>query len=223
MTSPRLLSAEDGLTQYLDAVAAALRGPRRRRQRILAELREGVEQSTIARATRGVTREQALTDALTEFGRPTVIASAFDPEMAIADVRRILSWLLATGPLVGIWWLLLLHPQPWLSSPAALVTAVPVTPLVAITMACAVATFAATGRLIRWIPEATPKTALAAASAVAALVLVGDITIIAVGCSHASAEPLGIAAIGASLARTVGGVSALHGTATWRHRLSSPS
>jgi hypothetical protein len=220
MTGPPALPAEERLTQYLDEVAAALHGPRRRQQRILVELRDGLEQSAHGRTARGATPEHALAAALTEFGHPSAIANAFSPEMAIADARRILAWLLATGPMVGIWWLLLLHPQPWHGRAAALITAIPVTPLIAIAITCALATFATTGRLIRWIPEAAPRTALTAASSVAALVLAGDVTIIAVGWPEATSEPLGVVAVGASLTRTAFSISALHSLVTWRHRLT---
>jgi hypothetical protein len=208
------------LTRYLDEIAAVLHGPRRLQQRILAELRDGVEQSAHSRTARGATPEQALAAALAEFGHPADIAKAFRPEMAIADARRILAWLLATGPLVGIWWLLLLHPQPWHGRPAALITDIPVVPLIAVAIACALATLVTTGRLIRWMPEAAPRTALTAASSVAAFVVAGDITMIAVGWSAASAGFLGVVAVGASLARIACSISAVHSTVTWQHRLS---
>jgi hypothetical protein len=218
MIGPATLSADDRLAQYLGDIAAALRGPRRRRQRVLAELREGVEQAAIARTAPGVPREQALAAAIEEFGRPAAIATAFDPEMAIADARRILTWLLVTGPLVGIWWLLLLHPRPWSAGVAALLAAIPVLPLIAIAVAVAAATFAATGRLTRWIPEAAPGTALTAVSGVAVVVLAGDITILAVAWPQASAEPVGVAAIAASSARVACSLRILRRAATWRHR-----
>ncbi|HET6532631.1 MAG TPA: permease prefix domain 1-containing protein [Actinoplanes sp.] len=220
MTGPPALPAEERLTQYLDEIAAALHGPRRRQQRILAELRDGVEQSAHTRTARGATPEQALAAALAEFGHPTDIANAFRPEMAIADARRILAWLLATGPLVGLWWLLILHPQPWHGGPAALITAIPVVPLIAVAISCALATLVTTGRLIRWIPEAAPRTAVTAASSVAAFIVACDVTIIAVGWSAASAEFLGVIAVGASLARIACSISALHSMVTWQHRLN---
>jgi hypothetical protein len=220
MTSPRTPPAEERLTRYLGEIAAALHGPRRRQRRILAELRDGVEQSANVRAARGATPEQALGAAITEFGDPTAIAYAFHPEMAIADARRILAWLLATGPLVGIWWLLLLHPQPWHGSPAELMTAIPVTPMIAVAVTGTLATFAGTGRLIRWIPEAAPATALTAAFSVAALILAGDITVIAVGWSQATSTSLGVVAVGASLTRTAGSISAMHSIVAWQHRLT---
>jgi hypothetical protein len=221
MTRPRALPADERLSRYLGEIAAALHGPRRRQRCILAELRDGVEQSANGRAARGATPEQALTAAITEFGDPTAVAHAFGPEMAIADARRILTWLLATGPLVGVWWLLLLHPQPWHGTPAELISAIPVTPLIAVAITCTLVTFAGTGRLIRWMPEAAPATALTAAFSVVALVLAGDITIIVVGWSEATSTTLGVLALGASLTRTAGSISALHSIVTWQHRLTS--
>jgi len=217
---PAMVTTEERLARYLGDIAAELHGPRSRRHRILDELRDGVDQSARNRAVPGITPEAALAAAINEFGYPTAIAHAFQPELAIADVRRILTWLLATGPLVGIWWLILLHPRPWLDGPAALVAAIPVVPLIAIAAAGALATFAATGRLIRWIPEAAPGWALAAAAGVILLVLAGDITVIATAWSRASAEPLGIVAVSVSVLRIAGSVSTLHMVAKWRHRLA---
>lgn len=39
-------------------------------------------------------------------------AEAFADELSTASARRMLGWFVITGPLVGMWWLLLLQPHP---------------------------------------------------------------------------------------------------------------
>ena len=73
-----------------------------------------------------------------------------------------------TGPLVGVWWLLVLYPTPWRSGVVALFAAIPVFPLIIAAIATAAGTFATTGRLMRWLPEASPRQALLATITVAA-------------------------------------------------------
>jgi hypothetical protein len=85
-------------------------------------------------------------DAVTaQFGAPQAVAAAFAGELATAYARRTLAWFAATGPPVGVWWLLLLHPDPWRTSLTALLAAIPVIPLIVIGLAAATSTLAATG------------------------------------------------------------------------------
>jgi hypothetical protein len=80
--------------------------------------------------------------------------------------------------------------------------AIPVIPVIAIAIATAAGTLATTGRLIRWLPEASPQRALTGTIAVAVLALIGDLTVITLYLrSAAPAQPLAILALGASLIR----------------------
>jgi len=109
-----------------------------------------------------------------------------------------------TGPLVGVWWLLLLQPTPWRTGVVALVAAIPVIPLIIAAFATAAGTFATTGRLIRWLPEASPRRALFATITLASLALAADVVLIVLyGWSVLSVWPLGALAIAASLTRIV--------------------
>jgi hypothetical protein len=195
-------AAEPRLAAYLTEVAAGLHGPRRRRARILAELHDGLDQAVADHARDGLALEQAADAALGGFGTPAEVAAAFAGELAVAYARRTLAWFVVTGPLVGIWWLLLLQPHPWRTGPAALLAAIPVLPLIGVAVATAVGTFATTGRLIRWLPEATPRRALSATIAVAALAVTADTALIAIyAWSAAPAGLLGGVAVAASLTR----------------------
>jgi hypothetical protein len=197
-----MTTAEPRLAAYLTEVAAHLHGPRRRRARILAELHDGLDEAAADHARDGLAPEQAADAAIDTFGTPAEVAAAFAGELAITYARRTLAWFVVTGPLVGIWWLLLLQPQPWHTGPAALLAAIPVLPLIGVAVATAMGTFATTGRLMRWLPEATPRRALSAAVAVAVLAFTGDTALIAIyAWSAAPARLLGAVAVAASLTR----------------------
>jgi len=118
---------------------------------------------------------------------------------------------------VGIWWLLLLHPHPWHTGAIALLVAIPVIPLIAIAIAAAATVLAATGGLIRWLPEANPRTALTATIAIAALLLIVDVTVLVIYArSSMPAQPLAALAVTASLLRIACSITTLqHVIALW--------
>jgi hypothetical protein len=212
---------EPRVRAYLEAVSAGLAGPRRHRQRILTELGDGLDQAAADRAADGLGPAEAVDAAIDAFGTPHVVADAFAGELATASARRMLGWFVATGPLVGVWWLLLLHPHPWQAGVVALLAAIPVVPLVAVALATAAGTFATTGRLMRWLPETGPRRALAAVVAVGVLVIGGDAAIIAgyLG-SGLPAGALAVVAVTASVIRSGCSVGAVGHAATLRRRLA---
>jgi len=214
--------AQAQLDAYCRDLAARLRGPRRRREQILAELRDGLDHAVGDRITNGLTDTEAAKAAIAEFGTPDAVAAAFGGELATAYARRTIAIFILTGPLVGIWWLLLLQPHPWRTGLIALLVAIPVIPLLPIAIATAATTLATTGRLMRWLPESTPRRALNATLAIAALVLLADLTVIAVYAgSNMPAQPLAALAITASLLRITCSIATLlHATAI-RHNLSA--
>jgi hypothetical protein len=195
-------AAEPRLVAYLTEVAAGLQGPRSRRAQILAELHDGLDEAIADQARDGLAPDQAADAALDGFGTPAEVAAAFAGELAIAYARRALAWFVVTGPLVGVWWLLLLQPHPWRAGPVALLAAIPVLPLIGVAVATAMGTFATTGRLIRWLPEADPRRALSASIAVAALALTADTALITTyAWSTVPAGLVGGIAVAASLTR----------------------
>jgi hypothetical protein len=194
--------AQGRVDAYLGELARLMPGPRRRRARILAELRDGLDQAIADHTTDGRRQDHAVDSAIDHFGTPQAVADAFAGELVTAYGRHTIAWYIATGPLVGIWWLLLLQPHPWRAGLVALLTAIPVLPLIAVAIVTAAGTFATTGRLIRWLPEASPVRALTATIAVVALALAGDLTVIMLYVqSGAPMRALAIPAIGASLIR----------------------
>jgi HAAS len=202
MNAATAVHGDAQLQAYLADLAARLRGPRRRREAILTELRDGLDHATEGHLAAGLPPDRAATAAIAQFGTPQAVADAFGGELATAHARRTIAWYIATGPLVGIWWLLLLDPSPWRTGLTALVAAIPVLPLIAIAIATAAGTLATTGRLMRWLPETDPHRALAATTAIAALCVIGDLTMIAVYLlSGTPTRPLAAIAIAASLTR----------------------
>jgi hypothetical protein len=165
---------------YMRDLAARLRGPRKARARVLEEISDGIADAIHAYLARGMAPDAAAAAAIGEFGDPAAVASSFAGELVTASARRTIAAFVATGPLVGIGWLLLLRPAPWRAGPAALLIAIPALPVVALAMVTAAGAFATTGRLIRWLPEATPAGAVAAATIVAALCLVVDLSVLVV-------------------------------------------
>jgi hypothetical protein len=209
MASDRLVTStgtrpEDPLATYLSDLAAQLRGPRRGREAILAELGDGLDHATKHHIATGLPPDQAAAAAITRFGSACAVAAAFAGELTTAYARRTIAWFIATGPLVGIWWLFLLRPSPWRTGVIAFVAAIPVIPLIMAGIATAGGTLATTGRLMRWLPEAGPRRALAATIVIAMLCVIIDLTMITmIMVSAASAGPLVIIATAASLTRIV--------------------
>ena len=215
MASDRLAThtvarSEGELATYLSDLAVQLQGPRRRRDAILTELRDGLEQATEDNLANGLPADQAAAAATSQFGSPHAVASAFAGELTTAYARRTIACFLVTGPLVGIWWLLLLDPSPWRTGLIALVAAIPVIPLIIAAIATAGGTLATTGRLMRWLPETGPRRALAATTAIAMLCMIIDLTMITmVMVFDRPTTPLMIIAVAASLTRIACSITAV--------------
>jgi hypothetical protein len=224
MNTPPTAGTQARTDVYLREIAKHLHGPRRRRAQILAELSDGLDQAIADQNAAGLPIKDATSAAITRFGAPMAVADAFAAELTIAYARQVLAWFVVTGPLVGIWWLLLLHPAPWHGSMIALVAAIPVVPLIAAGIAAAATTFATTGRLIRWLPEAGARRAAAAALGVAGLTIAGDVTIVGVYLgSDPLATPLGIVAVVASLTRIGVSLVTVRCAAGFRRRAAVPA
>jgi hypothetical protein len=215
MASDRLATSgstrpKGALAAYLSDLATQLRGPRRRREAILSELRDGLEHATEDRISTGLAPDRAGAAAIMQFGSPRAVADAFAGELTTAYARRTIAWFIATGPLVGIWWLLLLHPRPWHTGLIAFVAAIPVIPLIVTAIATAGGTLATTGRLMRWLPETGLRRALAATITIAMLCIIIDLTMITmITVSGSPTRPLMISAIAASLTRIVYSIATL--------------
>jgi hypothetical protein len=77
------------------------------------------------RMATGPPRDRAAAAAISQFGSPHAVADAFGGELTTEHARRTIVWFIVTGPLVGIWWLLLLHLSPSRTGLIALIAAIP--------------------------------------------------------------------------------------------------
>jgi hypothetical protein len=209
------------LEDYLGELSGRLRGPRGARIRVLSEVHDGLAETIDAHVASGTAPDVAAGAAIAEFGDPETVASSFAAELATASARRTIAAFIATGPLVGIWWLLLLHPTPWRGGIVAALVAIPALPLVALAIAAAVGTYATTGRLMRWLPEASASRALTAATAVAVLCIAADLIVLGVLAVHLAtgsrhSVPLVAVAATASIVRIAAAIAVLRSMRTMR-------
>lgn len=165
------------VSHYVDSLARDLPGQRRARVAAMDEVRDSLHEAIATHTARGLAPPEAASTAIAEFGSPATVAAALAPELATIQARRTLFALLITGPLVGVWWLLLLVPRTSPFRPVTVLAAIPVLPLIAVAVAAGVLTLATTGSLIRWLPESTPYRALLAGSALALGCVLGDLTV----------------------------------------------
>jgi hypothetical protein len=166
---------------YLAELAEQLGGPSAARAAILAELEDGLWAATTAQRAQRRSPEEAARAAVAEFGHPQAVAAGFGPELAAATGRRVGLGLLATGPLVGMSWLLLAAATwTWAGRepPTALALLATMVGLVlVVAIPAAVLSVAVSGRLSRWLPVGPQAGATAAATAAGACVA-GDLILL---------------------------------------------
>ena len=203
----------DAVGAYLAAVAAQLTGPAPARAAITEELRDGLLETLATHRARGCTPQEATEAAIAEFGDPATVAAAFGPELAVVQARRVALGLLASGPLVGLAWLVAAAVNgwpPWRHQLAGLWLVLPLVGL-ALVVACPALglTIAVTGRLGRRLGWVGRRASLPATAAVVAglATVVADLTLLAMMAGQALTAsgpdgwaPVAIAA-GASLTR----------------------
>ncbi|WP_026929437.1 permease prefix domain 1-containing protein [Glycomyces tenuis] len=92
---------------YLETVAAPLRGPRRLRDDMLAELGDGFEEAVADGVEHGLSRDEAVRRASADFGSPGVVAAAMQRELEAAQARRTAWTLVIALPAMTVLWDLL--------------------------------------------------------------------------------------------------------------------
>jgi hypothetical protein len=211
------MTGDPAVEAYLRAAADSMAGPRRERSDILAELRSGLLDAIDAHHVAGLPAQGATEAAITEFGDPHEVASAFRPHLAMIQARRTALAIAATGPLVGLLWaaaalashITLRHAPPWQwpGAPPLSAAAFPaIAAAVFILITSTVTAIAATGKLSRWL-KASARTAVAAAATAGFTAMAADLAILTLlGCQLASApgtlDPIPVAAAtAASLTR----------------------
>ncbi|QDZ15921.1 MULTISPECIES: permease prefix domain 1-containing protein [Humibacter] len=165
---------------YLRTLGGQLRGPARARAAVIDEIRDGLDDAIAAGTSQGMSTAEASEEAIAQLGAPQLVAAAFAGELAIHQSRTILWRLLLTGPLVGIWWFLLLVVPSQHIQPATVISAIPALPVVAPAVMIATGVLATTGSLIRWLPESSPRQAALAASLIGLVTLAVDTTMLVI-------------------------------------------
>lgn len=167
------------IRDYTAELRSHLRGPALLKARVVAEIVADLESAMGKFRRLGLGTSDAATAAVAEMGPANEVAEGFADELAIAEARTTLRSLLVTGPLVGVWWLLLLAPAGWMSQPGKLIGAIPVLPAVAMAVAAGVLTLASTGSLIRWLPESSSRRAILGAVSVGMVCIAADLLVLA--------------------------------------------
>jgi hypothetical protein len=194
---------ELGIEAYLAALAGHLAGggpasPRRARQAIVAELRDGLWEAATAKLARGLDPRQAARAACREFGDPATVAAGFAPELAGIQARRTVLTLARTGPLVGVLWIAAFAATHAFPLRRELTGGWPGLPLIGLGIATAglatMLTVAATGRPSRWLAP-RPRRAPTAAATVAIAAIVVDLTLLGTLASQLITKPGTLAAL----------------------------
>jgi hypothetical protein len=171
---------------YLATVAALLPAGSRVRHHMLAEIGDGLACAVDAHLADGAVPRQAARAAVVEFGDPRRLAGSLAHELAPATARRTGARLLVTGPLVGLIWVAAYRTGSpnWLSNVVAVLSSVPVLPLVLlVAVPAALVAVAGPGLLARRLtlpPGLVPIAAIIATSAV----VLGDATLIGTTLIH---------------------------------------
>jgi hypothetical protein len=189
---------------HLAAIAAAVPGRGRARRAALAELADGLTDAVDHYRSQGLTLEAAAATAVRECGPADVVAAAFERALEPRRARQTALTLLATGPAIGVLWLITLVPG---QRPDALLLGHPALgAIVIVVIAASLTVVAMTGPGSRWMPclRLDPRRIAAFACAGAALC---DVLVLATAgvavLSHETALPWmpGVLAAAASLTR----------------------
>jgi hypothetical protein len=190
------------IEDYLNEVIARLPGRRRAAAAAIGELRDGLHDAIDAYRGVGLDQPAAVQAAIAESGPPEVIAIAYRPVVANLHGRRTGRTLLATGPLVGLLWLLALAPR---RSPAALLHTVPALGVVLMLgVAAALVAAAPPGRAAHWIPFciAQPRNAATLCCTVAIAIDATVLTLAATQLTSLIAPPQWPVTLAAAIAST---------------------
>ncbi|WP_309246976.1 permease prefix domain 1-containing protein [Streptomyces somaliensis] len=176
--------APDPLDAYVTALSDSLQGPSRDKSRLVAEIRDGLDDAVSAHTRAGVPYERAAELAVRDFGPPDRLAPVFQQELSIAQARHTARAAAFTVPL-AVACLLLVRAAgqdgaAWRLPQGTSALTAHLAVVAAVASVLSAATLASTGRLARWLPTphrlplavAWTGTAASVTMAVTALVLV---------------------------------------------------
>jgi hypothetical protein len=165
------------VADYLAEVEVALPGPRRARHDLMTELADGLVDATHHYRRQGLPPLDAARRAIRDSGPSALVGAEFAALMHRWRARRTAQTLLATGPPIGLLWLVVLVPG---RGPGALMTRLPLLAgVVCLAIVASAATLLMTGPAPRWLPPVRIDPLHAAATACAAAALC-DLMVLAV-------------------------------------------
>lgn len=132
---------------YVAELAAFLHGPARSKERMLAEVREGLEDATAAYERAGLPAGAAARLAVRDSGEPSTLVPSWQRELTVVQTRHTARALAVSLPVLLVCWFLVRaagHGQGWQSSLLA--------GAVAVAALLAVAVLSLTGPLARRLP-----------------------------------------------------------------------
>jgi hypothetical protein len=182
-------SRPEAVTSYLAAINAGIPWWLRRRGAALRELADGLDDAISDLHGRGLSIDEAANRAVTESGPPSVVADAFTATLSAAHARHTALALMASGPLIGGFWLATLVPgQP---PPTLLAQIPPLGPVIIAAIVVSALTLLVTGpaRLRpAWIRQ--PPHRLAALACACAVI--GDILVLGTATVTAATAPTAV-------------------------------
>jgi hypothetical protein len=103
-------SRPEAVTSYIAAINAGIPRWLHHRRAALSELADGLDDAISDLHRRGLTIDEAANRAIAESGPPAMVADAFTTTLSAAHARHTALALLASGPLIGGFWLATLVP-----------------------------------------------------------------------------------------------------------------
>ncbi|MFD9247351.1 permease prefix domain 1-containing protein [Streptomyces sp. NPDC059556] len=104
--APAATGPADPLASYVADLTAALHGPARTKDRLIEEIRGGLEDTADAQIERGVPRREAVGAAVREFGTVDELVPSCQRELTLAQARHTARVVALTAPfLIACWYL----------------------------------------------------------------------------------------------------------------------
>ncbi|MEU3385339.1 permease prefix domain 1-containing protein [Streptomyces albidoflavus] len=153
------MTPDGPVERYSAELAAALRGPAGARERLVAEVRDGLAETVAAYEAAGALPERAVREAVAEFGSVAEVAASCQRELTVAQARRTARALALTGPfLVACWWLVRgTGGEQGRVSGFAHQVAVQLSSAAVVAVVLAALALGATGAWGRWLPVAAER------------------------------------------------------------------
>lgn len=173
-------TAERIIGAWLGELDACLPAGRRARRDIRREISDGLRCAVDERMERGQSAERAARAAVTEFGDPRAVASAFAGQLGTTSAHQLGVGLVLSGPFIGLTWVAAYATAGpgWLSRIGSVLSAMPqYLPILAVTVPASILAIAGSGWAARHV--AIPASMATAAALIASIgCVVGDLSLL---------------------------------------------